>query len=70
VVQLAPPGDVGTLFGFYGLSNKLSVLNLALFTLLADWTGSYTPSVLVLVGSLVLGIVVLFRVPPTGRAGS
>ena len=48
VVELAPPGDVGTLFGFYGFSNKLSLLNLTLFSFLADWTGGYTSSVVVL----------------------
>ena len=63
VVQLAPEGEVGTLFGFYGLSNKLSLVNLALFTWLADRTGGYTASVLVLMGSLVLGTGVLLSVP-------
>jgi len=69
VVQLAPKGDVGTLFGFYGMSNKLSLLNMVLFTLLADWTGGYTASVGVLVASLVAGIAVLLTVPGA-RGGS
>ncbi|MHC4945359.1 MAG: MFS transporter [Planctomycetota bacterium] len=63
VVQLAPEGDVGTLFGFYGLSNKLSLMNLILFTLLADLTGGYTASVGVLILSLICGIVILLTVP-------
>lgn len=70
VVQLAPPGKVGTLFGFYGLSNKLSLLNLTLFSLLADATGSYTCSVGVLVNSLILGIMILLSVPERGKKGS
>jgi MFS-type transporter involved in bile tolerance (Atg22 family) len=69
VVQLAPKGDVGTLFGFYGLSNKLSILNLILFTTLADVTGGYTASVVVLLASLVAGISVLLTVPAE-REGS
>jgi MFS-type transporter involved in bile tolerance (Atg22 family) len=63
VVQLAPEGDVGTLFGFYGLSNKLSLMNLVLFTLLADLTGGYTASVGVLILSLSCGIAILLTVP-------
>lgn len=63
VVQLAPSNDVGTLFGFYGLSNKISLVNITLFTLLADWTGGYTASVCVLVVSLLAGIGVLLTVP-------
>jgi len=63
VVQLAPAGDVGTLFGFYGLSNKLSLVNLALFAILADLTGGYTLSVTVLVASLLIGTGVLLSVP-------
>ncbi|MFH1999589.1 MAG: MFS transporter [Planctomycetota bacterium] len=63
VVQLAPENDVGTLFGFYGLSNKISLINITLFTLLADWTGGYTASVCVLVVSLLIGIWVLLTVP-------
>ena len=72
VVQLAPEGEVGTLFGFYGLSNKLSLVNLALFTWLADRTGGYTASVAVLMGSLALGAAVLLAVPGAagGREGS
>jgi len=63
VILLAPTNDVGTLFGFYGLSNKLSLLNLTLFALLADWTGNYTWSVLVLIVSLTIGIGTLLSVP-------
>ena len=63
VVQLAPSGKVGSLFGFYGLSNKLSLVNLTLFSQLADLTGSYTPSMGVLVISLILGILILPSVP-------
>lgn len=69
VVQLAPKGDVGTLFGFYGMSNKLSLLNMVLFTLLADLTGGYTASVGVLIVSLVAGISVLLTIP-AAREGS
>ncbi len=65
VVQLAPEGETGSLFGVYGLTNKLSLLNFVLFSLLADWTGGYAWSVLVLLVSLGVGIYFLWiAVPP------
>jgi MFS transporter, UMF1 family len=64
VVELSPGGKTGSLFGLYGLTNKLSLLNVILFAALADWTGSYSLSVLVLILSLLGGIFFLLR---TGR---
>jgi len=61
VVQLSPEGDTGPLFGLYGMTNKVSLVNAVLFAFLADWTGSYLWSVLVLLLSLAAGIVLLYR---------
>ena len=69
VVQLSPEGETGSLFGLYGMTNKLSLLNVFLFAQLADWTGSYAASVVVLLVSFGTGIVFLLRSgrPGTGR---
>ncbi len=60
VVQLAPEGKTGSLFGVYGLTNKLSLVNFILFSLLADLTGGYSWSVLVLLVSLGVGVCFLW----------
>jgi len=60
VVQLAPEGETGSLFGVYGLTNKLSLVNFIFFSLLADLTGGYTWSVIVLLASLALGVAFLW----------
>lgn len=62
VVQLAPPGEMGSLFGLYGMTNKLSLVNAVIFALLADLTGEYVWSVLVILLSLVVGAGILWRV--------
>lgn len=56
VVDLSPRGETGAFFGLYGLTNKLSILNAPLFALLADLTGGYRCSVIVLLLSLTVGV--------------
>ncbi len=63
VVELSPGTGTGAFFGVYGLTNKLSILNLVLFALLADWTGGYTWSILIVLASLAVGMVFLLSAP-------
>jgi UMF1 family MFS transporter len=55
VLDVAPPGKVGALFGLYGVTQKLSVLSCTLFAAMADWAG-YRVALLSLLAPLVVGI--------------
>lgn len=59
LLDIAPPEKVGELFGFYGVTQKLSVLGCTLFALVADWTGSYQVALLSLLAPLAAGIAFL-----------
>ena len=69
VVELSPEGRTGAFFGVYGMTNKLSVINVTLFAWLADWTGGYSASVLALLLSILAGIAFLARAG-RGRRGA
>ena len=52
--RLAPPDEQGACFGVYGLTNKLSLIALLAFSVLADLRGDYRYSVTFLVVELAI----------------
>lgn len=67
VVQLSPKSGTGSLFGIYGMTNKLSLVTFFLFVWLADATDGYAWSVLVVMAALAFGIFCLVRSSPQSR---
>lgn len=59
LLDVAPPEKVGEFFGFYAVTQKLSVLGCTLFALMADWTGSYRAALSSLLVPLAIGIAFL-----------
>lgn len=60
VVELSPPGEVGTYFGIYNLTTKVSVLFSLIFSLIADRFG-FQPALLSLTLPSGLGFLLLWR---------
>lgn len=59
--RITPPEQHGGYFGIYGLTNKLSLIGLLMFSWLRDATGSYRGSVLFLVAELLIACALLGR---------
>ncbi|MBM4037544.1 MAG: MFS transporter [Planctomycetes bacterium] len=59
LLDIAPPEKVGEFFGFYGVTQKLSVFGCTLFALMADWTGSYRVALSSLLVPLAVGMAFL-----------
>jgi len=61
LIELAPPGEIGKLFGRYGLSGKLSAIGSILFAVLADIWG-YRSAIWLEVFLLAVGLFFIYRV--------
>jgi len=59
LLDVAPPDRVGEFFGFYAVTQKLSVFGCTLFALMADWTGSYRVALSSLLVPLAVGMAFL-----------